>query len=104
MIKPTKTKAEVRAELDAEVARFLSKGGDVKEIESGTSGIDDNRNLFAHNSNFTPKETRTPLNGVLRELDARKKATSLRASKPRKPYKKMILDDFGEPVRWVWQQ
>jgi len=101
MIKPTKTKAEVRAELDAEIARFLSKGGDVEKVERGESGVTDNRNLFAKGTVFTPRETRTPLNGLVRDLDARKKRSAV-INKNRRPKKRAVLDDFGEPIRWVW--
>lgn len=104
MIKPTKTKAEVRAELEAQIQRFISTGGDVKAVDSGISGIDNNRNVFAQNTSFTPKETRTPLNGIVRELDARKKATRDRKSVKKKPSRRLIVDDFGEPVRWVWDE
>ncbi len=101
MIKPTKTKAEVRAELDAQVARFLSKGGGVEQVERGESGVTDNRNLFAKGTVFTPRETRTPLNGLVQDLEARKKRNAT-AKVHRRPKKRAILDDFGEPIRWVW--
>lgn len=104
-MKPTKTKAEVRAELDAEIARYLSSGGAVNNIPTGTSGQLDNRNLFAQATQFEPKQTRTPLSEVVKELDARKSSKNSRAGKlSRRPTKKLITDDFGEPIRWVWQE
>lgn len=103
-MKPTKTKAEIRAELDAEVARYLSKGGNVNNIPTGTSGNVDNRNLFANSTQFEPKQERTPLNEVVKELEARKHDKSTATARNRRPTKKLITDDFGEPIRWVWQE
>lgn len=103
-MKPTKTKAEIRAELDAEISRYLSTGGDVKAIPTGTSGNVDNRNLFANSTQFEPKQARTPLNEVVNELESRKQDKSGRQHKNRRPTKKLITDDFGEPIRWVWQE
>lgn len=101
-MKPIKTKAQLRNELSHEVEQYLSRGGAVENIPSGVSGNTDNANLFTSSAHFGPKQERTPVTDVIRELDSRKKIKP-RSFKPVSgPRKKLITDDFGEPVRWVW--
>lgn len=101
--KRTKTKAEVRAELDRAVDQFLSKGGSVQDIPSGVSGKEDNSNLFGNATQFEPKKPRTLVNDVVQTLEERKSNKKQPAEKPSGPRKKLITDDFGEPIRWVWE-
>jgi hypothetical protein len=51
-----------------------------------------------------PRQTRTYINDVISALDRRKnKKPLLNSSKPiNRPKKKIIYDDFGEPIREVW--
>lgn len=105
-MKPTKTKSEIRSELDAQVESFLSKGGEVNEVPQGKSGIEGNLNSFRRGAAIEPKTDRTPLTELVKDLEARKggdKEEALIKPKKRRPYKKLITDDFGEPIRWVWQ-
>lgn len=102
-MKPTKTKAQIRAEIDAQVNQYLAAGGEVNQIASGISGNTDNTNLFTTSATFEPKQERTPVTDVIKQVEERRKhkpAPPLkRAGRPRK---KLITDDFGEPIRWVW--
>ncbi|HMW71239.1 MAG TPA: hypothetical protein PKD17_05440 [Cellvibrionaceae bacterium] len=101
-MQPIKTKAQIRAELAADVAQYLVQGGEVADIPRGVSGFRDNTNPYSFQSESAPRQERTPLNDVMRTLDARKRG-KLSVYKP-KPKKKLITDDFGEPLRWVWVQ
>lgn len=101
-MQPIKTKAQIRAELDRDVTQFLTEGGSVADIPRGVSGFRDNTNPYSFQSGSAPKQDRTPLDEVVRALEARKR-TKQSVYKP-KPRKKLITDDFGEPLRWVWVQ
>lgn len=50
-----------------------------------------------------PKQERTPLDHVLADLESRRqKDTKPKPKKHTRPKKKVIYDDFGEPLREVW--
>jgi len=104
MIKPVKTKKAVRKELEDEVNRFLNKGGEIEQVEKGISGKEIGANLNGKSINFdnSGQQTRTPLTEEVKALEERKKQKS---EKPinRKPTKKIIYDDFGEPLREIWE-
>ena len=104
MIKRPKTKAEIRDEINRDINRYLSDGGAVKDIPNGVSGREDNTNLFSQATQFEPKQERTPVTEVIKELEARKKGKNEPARKKSGPRKKLITDDFGEPIRWVWEE
>ena len=100
-----KTKKEIREELEKEVSRFLSLGGSIKDIEQGASGKDIGVNLN-HSIPFTQqgKQTRTLLTDEVNALDERKKSKRQPLTNTSTtPKKKMIYDDFGEPLREVWE-
>jgi hypothetical protein len=98
------TKAERRKELEQSVQEFLKNGGVVKEVMSGATGLEDgayHRNSFVFGY---PKQDRTPVPETLAAIDSRRKA---KLQKPthtfsKRPKKKIIYDDFGEPVREIW--
>lgn len=106
MKKPV-SKAEVREQLRLEVERFLQQGGQVEDIPPGVSGRDAgdpplflNRRLF-----IEPREPRTEIPEVLAALDARRKPRRgpvRKRSRLPQPRRKVIYDDFGEPLRKVW--
>lgn len=102
-IKPTQTKAQCREELSRQVDSYLASGGKVNTIPTGVSGNDANVNLFSRSTSFEPKKDRTPVTDVIKVLEERKNNKSRRLKSRRTgPKKKLITDDFGEPVRWVW--
>lgn len=95
------TKREVHQQMQEEISKFLEKGGEVNEFERGESGLI-NGKLGNRSSGFEQgRQQRTPLSDVLNTVDERKKSATV-PPKPRKPHKKVIYDDFGEPVREVW--
>lgn len=88
---------------------FLQHGGNVEEIPRGISGKDPqdpptflNRRLFVE-----PREERTLVPEVVAAIEARRKARLKRTPSPRrsrtpKPRRKILYDDFGEPLRRIW--
>lgn len=103
-MKPVRSKKDIQADLEKEVAAYLNCGGDIHQIERGETGLDRNKpwiNPFAQGESEKPA-TRTPVPDVVAAIDARKKPQKPKPAKRRKPEKVWIYDDFGEPVRWVW--
>jgi len=97
------TKREIRQQMQQEVSQYLTTGGEVQEFQRGESGLV-NGKLDDRSSGFEQgKQQRTPLSDVLNTVDERKKSASTPVpAKPRRPYKKIIYDDFGEPIREIW--
>jgi len=102
-MKPLLTKAQIRAELERQVQDYLQTGGMVNAIPRGQSGQLDNRNLFGSLGQNPPRQERTPVDEVVQALEARKHPHS-NVKKPKRPRKKLLTDDFGEPLRWVWSE
>lgn len=107
-LKKQVSKAELRAELQGEVDRFLRDGGQVQEIPRGVSGREPgdgpllpNRRLF-----IEPREPRTQIPEVIAAIEARrqshKRDPARKRKRPAPPRRKVIYDDFGEPLREVW--
>ncbi|QFU76219.1 hypothetical protein EY643_11415 [Halioglobus maricola] len=108
MKKPA-SKADIRAQLEQETERFLSGGGNVENIPQGISGKDPtdaplflNRRLF-----IEPSAPRTLVPEVVAAIEARRKEKLKRSPAPKRsrlprPRRKVIYDDFGEPLRKVW--
>jgi hypothetical protein len=105
MIQKLKTKKDVREEMEREISQYLTGGGAIDEIQQGISGRENNSNLnqtipFVEGE----KQARTPLTEEVRSLDERKNKKKTAASSPLyRPKKRIIYDDFGEPVREIWE-
>lgn len=106
------SKADLRRELDRQIDMYLREGGAVQTIPRGISGrAPDAGPLPAapfFSSDSSPgenKEKRTYLVDVIAAIEARRKPQPTRKTLPRRrPRKKFIYDDFGEPIRWVWEE
>jgi hypothetical protein len=108
-LKKPVSKEDVRAELQQQTERFLSRGGEVKNIPTGVSGKNPgdpplflNRRLFVE-----PPLPRTPIPEVIAAIEARRalqpRRQNLRKrSRLPRPRRKIIYDDFGEPLRRLW--
>lgn len=103
-MKPLPTKAQIRAELEKHIHSYLQTGGSVKSVPRGVSGrIDNEAPSFSSMGENPPRQDRTPVDDVVKTLEARKHPPKP-AKKHRRPRKKLITDDFGEPLRWVWEE
>ena len=93
-VKKIITKAQIRTDMDKQIADFLKKGGEVAEIERGLSGRENpNGPIQTDNTAFQQtKQDRTYVPEVIAAIDARRKPQPA-PSKPakRKPYKKNYL-------------
>jgi hypothetical protein len=109
-LKKPVSKADIRDELLEETERFLKKGGCVDEIPRGLSGNNPgetpafvNRRLF-----IEPKTPRTPVPEVVAAIEARRREKyrpkPQAKSRLTRPRRKIIYDDFGEPLRRVWTE
>ena len=104
-MKSKKSKQEQSQELAEQIQKYLNTGGEVKEIPNGISGNTLNANLFKSSAQIEPKSPRTPLTEVVKTLEARKSGSDKKPEvSNKKPQKKLIVDDFGDPVRWVWEE
>ncbi len=104
-MKKIPTKAEIRAEMEELISAFLCSGGEVIQVKRGLSGrIDANKSLDNKRIGFDePPQSRTPLGTVVSEIEARRNPPKEPEKANRQPRKKIIYDDFGEPLRWVWE-
>ncbi len=110
LVKKPVSKSDIRAELERETERFLKRGGRVERVPQGTSGKDPgepplflNRRLFVE-----PRTQRTLVPEVIAAIEERRRQQRLKRKPTRKrsrlpkPRRKIIYDDFGEPLRKVW--
>lgn len=107
-MKPVKTKAELRAEIDSQVDAFLAHGGKVATFDPGQSGRTDNSPLARPPQLERSEQSRTPVLSEIQAIEARrqKPARPARKSGERKrrsqeDKKALLTDDFGEPLRWI---
>ncbi|MDN3640552.1 hypothetical protein QWY82_17275 [Simiduia curdlanivorans] len=103
-MKPLKTKAQIRDEINEQINAFIGEGGAVNSIPRGISGREPTTTPPLPINFDREQQTRTPVQNVVTAIEARRHAKS--PSKPHKratkPRKKMIYDDFGQPLRWQW--
>ena len=103
-MKPLKTKAQVRRELEQQMLEFLHSGGEVENFAMGDSGREVTTSPPIPVSFEGPKVDRTSVVDVVSAIEARRgtKAKVPAQTRRRKPRKALILDDFGQPLRWHW--
>lgn len=87
------------------VEEFIRAKGKIQQVDMGESGLVDGKYNTSHLGFNEPKQDRTPLNHVVAAIQQKKQQKSPTSNnKPnKKPRKKIIYDDFGEPLRWVWE-
>lgn len=105
MTKPTKTKAQTRQEIESQIESYIRQQGEIQQVEMGASGLQDGKYNTSHMGFIEPKKDRTPLNHVVAAIQQRKsdKKPAPPLVKPKQPKKKVIYDDFGDPIRYVWE-
>ena len=108
-MKKLPSKSDLRREIQAQIRDYLRSGGAVEEVPKGVSGREPGeappgafRRLFQPVE--TSREPRTPVHDVVIAIEARRNAGKTVKPPRGKPRlrRKPIMDDFGEPVRWVW--
>jgi len=108
-VKKPVSKNDIRKAMKQDVEQFLRDGGEVNAIPTGLSGHDamasspfTSKRLF-----LEPSVKRTLVPEVVATIEARRK-DMLKRTPARKrtrlptPRKKVIYDDFGEPIRKIW--
>lgn len=101
------SKNKIRGDIQRKTEEFLSRGGEIKKHDCGETGEPADKprakSVFVSNQ---PRQTRTYINDVVSAIDNRKKKPAKAASKPtaKRRRKKVIYDDFGEPLREVWTE
>ena len=96
-------------ELEQATSQFLRSGGEVTNVPSGTSAWEPGTRPPPSRPLFTqPRGERTPVSDVVATIEARREAMKKRRSKPQRKSRaqrsrrRVIYDDFGEPLRHVW--
>ncbi len=105
------TKADIRRELESQVDAFLRDGGEVQQVERGVSGRDSAEGALKAPplaDGELPRSERTYVPEVVAAIEQRRQSLSKRqqsaANRRKKPRKVIIYDDFGEPLRWQWEE
>jgi len=101
-VKKLPTKSDIRAEIGASVEDFLAQGGAVNEVPRGLSGWQPGQGRHSSQYSDRPKQTQTFVPDIVAAIEARRKPNAPVKPKPKKPQKRLVLDDFGEPLRWEW--
>jgi len=100
------SKSDLRKHLNADVESFLRSGGEINAIAQGETALERHKGPLQAPLFNEPRVSRTPVNDVVATLNARKEAkttpTKPRAARGLRVKKKIIYDDFGEPLRTVW--
>ena len=104
MVKKIPSKADLREELDAQLDTFLDKGKNIAQIPRGVSSRDGaTEPLKADTWQMDSKKTEwTFLPEIVDTLEKRRQEKPNTPVKKNRPKRKLIYDDFGEPLRWVW--
>ncbi|MBT8149136.1 MAG: hypothetical protein KJO24_04355 [Gammaproteobacteria bacterium] len=109
MIKKPASKSDIRAEIERQTQKFLQRGCAVDEIPKGVSSRDTAAGPFkAEQWHLEKSQTeRTYLTDIVDNLESRKQQKSKvpasgDAKRRKRPRRRLIYDDFGEPLRWVW--
>ena len=104
-MKPVKSKQQLRDELNQQISQYLERGGDVTRHELGESGRDASKPLPRAPFVEQGDQTRTLVNEVVQTIEERKKSRTKKTPKINRrsaEKKQLLVDDFGEPLRWVW--
>lgn len=102
-----RSKEALRDELEQATQRFLRDGGEVRRVPPGTSAWEPGTRPAPAKPLFSePRDARTPVSDVVARIEARREAMKKRTRKPapktRRPKRRVIYDDFGEPLRRIW--
>lgn len=98
----------MRQQIEQQVLEYLGNGGEVVQIEKGTSAMSLDGSGERPTTSFfqQPKAERTPVVDVVTALEARRRPIRNIRSRTDPPQQQRVplYDDFGEVVRCVWQE
>ena len=87
----------MRAELERAMQQYLSQGGEVRRVPAGASAWEPGTRPAPSRPLFNePRDPRTPV------MKARRRR--VRKPRTRRARRRVIYDDFGEPIRHVWEE
>jgi hypothetical protein len=99
------SKRQLREQLRRQTEAFISRGGKVQSVTQGQSGLPSSAAGRSSSELFAGagRQSRTSVNDALEALAQRRQAAKTTQPKPRlQRRKKVVYDDFGEPLREVW--
>lgn len=100
------SKQQLREQLQRQMQRYLQQGGEVHSFERGASGLQDGRYSERSLGFEKPAAERTPVDDVVRTIDQRRRqrkhGNKNHTRRSPQPKRRVIYDDFGEPLRVVW--
>ena len=108
-MKKVPSKDDLRKQLRSHVDEYLQTGGTVENVARGVSGREDPSRPDAPNAGlFGPRaEKREYVTDVIAALEQRRRdqarPAAAKRARRRQPQRKLVYDDFGEPLRWVWE-
>ena len=96
-----------RERIRRQTQEYLARGGRIHRVPTGTSGEDPARRRPASSVFSGQRQSRTEVPEVIASIEARKQALKgRRKSTGRRtkqaPRRRLVYDDFGEPLRWEW--
>ena len=95
----------LRQRIKKQTDEFLARGGRITRVRDGASANTGNQPQQRKLVFEGQRAPRTYVPEVVAAIEARrrKKNESRPATRAsRKPRKKLVYDDFGEPLRWEW--
>ncbi len=105
-MKQPPNKDKLRDAIAHQVSAFLGEGGQIQQVRPGVTGVDPQSPGVQPFVFEQARQTRTPVTGAVAAIEARRrgrKKAAKRTATSRKPEKRIVYDDFGEPLRWVWR-
>lgn len=104
MVKPKPTKKETRQEIANQIDAFLKSKGEIQHADMGESGLVDGKYNTSHIGFGEPRQERTPLTHVVAEMQKRKAGPKANTLVQKRRKKVIVYDDFGDPIRWHWEE
>jgi len=105
LLKKPPSKADLQQEIDRQIESYLGGGSSVQQIPRGVSSHEGGEKLPpARWQMEKSKGDRTYLPQLVDSLERRRreKPPATPTKQRKRPRKRLIYDDFGEPLRWVW--
>ncbi|MEH6548917.1 MAG: hypothetical protein V7711_10790 [Pseudomonadales bacterium] len=102
-MKKPPTKAQIRRQIEQQTEDYLVDGGEVARVDRGISGRENAAAPVASPLFNEPRVPRTQVIEAVSAIEARRRPEKSANKSSKTPKQKLIYDDFGEPLRWVWE-